>query len=319
MNERNVSCPIYVIAGFLDSGKTSFIKYTVEQDYFEIEGTTLLIVCEEGEEEYDDKSLLMHNTIKIVIDDKDELTYERLKELKKKYRPERVVIEYNAFWGMQYIEGLRTPFGWGIVQEIILADASTFTVYMNNMKSVFMDIAKNADMITFNRCTQDLPLANFRRSIKIVNPACDVMFEDSNGDVIDIFENALPYNLDDDIVVIDDADFGIFYIDARDNQEKYEGKNVRVHGQVYKSRDPKSDIFVPGRTAMTCCADDLQMIGFICKSRQARRLTRGNWVTVTAEMRYERLPEYGGDMGPVLYATKIEDAEPAENEWVSFS
>jgi putative membrane protein len=320
MNDYDeLTCPIYLITGFLDSGKTSFINFTVGQEYFEIDGLTLLLICEQGEEEYERKYLLDHNTVPVIIENKEDLTLEKLNALRRKFRPERVLIEYNPFWGMKDIEVMEMPDGWGIVQEIVLADASTFLVYMNNMKSLFMDMARNADMITFNRCTQELPLANFRRSVKVVNPACEILFEDVNGDVLDIFENALPYDPDADIINIEDEDYGIFFVDARDNPDRYDGKIVRIHGQVYKSRDPKADVFVPGRMAMTCCAEDMQFIGFLCKSKQARRLEAGSWVTVTAEMRFERAREYNDEVGPVLYATKIEDAEPSAMEWVAFT
>lgn len=319
MDEYDVTCPIYLISGFLDSGKTSFINYTVGEEYFAIDGLTLLLICEQGEEEYDEKYLLKNNTVPEIIENKEDLTLEKLKELKRKYRPERVLIEYNSFWSVKDIEEMEMPKGWAIVQEIVLADASTFLTYMNNMKSIFMEMVRNADMLTFNRCTEDLPLANFRRSVKVVNPGCEMLFEDVNGDVVDLFENTLPYDINADVINIEDEDFGIFFVDARDNPETYDGKTVRIHGQVYKSRDPKSDVFVPGRMAMTCCADDMQFIGFLCRSRQTRRLKAGSWVNVTAEIRFEKAREYNNEVGPVLYATSVEDAQPAAVEWVAFT
>ena len=53
MSDFNISTPVYLVTGVLESGKTSFLDFTAKQDYFQIEGTTLLITCEEGEEEYD--------------------------------------------------------------------------------------------------------------------------------------------------------------------------------------------------------------------------------------------------------------------------
>ena len=44
--------PVFICTGFLDSGKTTLVKETLmEQEWIE-EGRTLLLVCEEGEEEY---------------------------------------------------------------------------------------------------------------------------------------------------------------------------------------------------------------------------------------------------------------------------
>ena len=45
--------PVFLINGFLEAGKTEFLSFTMEQDYFRTEGKTLLIVCEEGDTEYD--------------------------------------------------------------------------------------------------------------------------------------------------------------------------------------------------------------------------------------------------------------------------
>ena len=49
--------PVYVINGFLESGKTEFISFTLAQPYFQVRGKTLLIVCEEGENEYEEALL----------------------------------------------------------------------------------------------------------------------------------------------------------------------------------------------------------------------------------------------------------------------
>ena len=38
--EDEVEIPIYLITGFLESGKTSFINFTVAQDYFQIDVCT---------------------------------------------------------------------------------------------------------------------------------------------------------------------------------------------------------------------------------------------------------------------------------------
>ena len=54
---------VYLMTGFLDSGKTQFLKFTLEQDYFQIPGTTLLILCEEGEEEYGAAGLKKFNIV----------------------------------------------------------------------------------------------------------------------------------------------------------------------------------------------------------------------------------------------------------------
>ena len=318
MPEEEYKVPVYVVTGFLESGKTSFLDFTIQNDYFQIDEPTLLIVGEQGEIEYDEKELLKCNTLMTVIEDKEGFTFEKLKYLDRKYHPSRVLIEFNPFWDIRELENMKMPDGWGIIQEIVMVDASTFQLYMQNMKSIFVEMVRNADMITFNRAADDLPLATFRRSVKVVNPACEIYFEDENRELTDIFEDSVPYDMDADIVEIADEDYGIFYVDAGENKERYEGKTVRFKGRVLKSKNDDADFFVPGRKAMTCCADDVAFIGYLCKSNNAPTLKTGTWVTVTAQIHYQNVKLYGGE-GPVFYAKKLEMAEPPVSELVYFN
>jgi len=65
---------VYLMTGFLDSGKTQFLNFTLSQDYFQIDGKTLLILCEEGEEEYDPRELLKYGVVIETVEDKEDLT-----------------------------------------------------------------------------------------------------------------------------------------------------------------------------------------------------------------------------------------------------
>jgi len=316
--ETTFRVPIYMIMGFLESGKTSFMNYTIKQEYFQIEEPTLLILCEEGEEEYDKMDLLSRNTFIEVIDEPADLTLEKLAKFEQKYHPDRVLLEYNGFWDIKNFYQMKLPEGWGITQEIVTVDGSTFAEYMKNMKSIFIEMVKNADMVLFNRCKSELPLASYRRSIKVVNPSAEMLFEGPDGEVTDIFKNELPYDLEKNPIVIDDVDFGIFFIDVRDNPDKYKGKTVQFTGKVFKSKKLDSGYFMPARPAMTCCADDISHIGYICYSKEAASLTSKRWVQVTAEVRWEKSPMYR-DKGPVLYAKKIKKTKAPKEEMVYFN
>ena len=94
MNEPDVM--VYLMTGFLDSGKTGFLKFTLKQDYFQIDGKTLLILCEDGEDEYDAMEMLRYGVVIERLEDREELTEEYLAELDRKHEPDRVVIEYNG-------------------------------------------------------------------------------------------------------------------------------------------------------------------------------------------------------------------------------
>lgn len=68
----DIRVPIYLVTGFLESGKTTFLDFTLQQEYFAIDGKTLSILCEEGEEEYDMDKLKLTNTVVEVIEDEED-------------------------------------------------------------------------------------------------------------------------------------------------------------------------------------------------------------------------------------------------------
>lgn len=316
MFDRDV--PVYLITGFLESGKTQFLDFTIGQSYFRIPEKTLLIVCEEGEEEYDAANLKKNNTVMEMIEEPEDFTLDTLKMLDKKHKPGRVLIEFNPLWSVDKLYEMDLPKYWEMAQHIVCVDASSFQIYMNNMKSLFVEMIRNADMVIFNRCEMDYPLASFRRSVKVVNSRADVLFEDEDGEIDDIFQDEMPYDMEADIIEIEDIDYGIWYVDMMDNLEDYVGKKVKFKGQVLKSRDLNAGFFVPGRMAMTCCADDTQFIGYVCKSVNSKRLRMGSWVEVTAMVKKEYMEVYG-DEGPVLQAIEIQPTEKPEQELVYFT
>ena len=306
-----IRVPIYLITGFLESGKTTFLRFTLDQDYFQIDGKTLLILMEEGEEEYDTKALAKNNTVVEVIEKEEDLTTERLEAMEIIHQPDRVVIEYNGMWLISRFYDMKLPFGWGVEQQITCVDGSTFQVYMANMKSIFMDMVKYTDMVVFNRCKREDPLANYRRSIKVSNQSAEVIFEDEEGEIDDIFGDQMPFDVNAPVIEIPPEDYGIWFVDAMDHPDTYVGKTVRFKGRVMKPRGMGSKFFVPGRIAMTCCADDTTFLGFVCKSAFAPKLKEKEWVEVTAKVAFERRMEYQGD-GVVLYAENVTPCEPLE-------
>ena len=163
-------------------------------------------------------------------------------------------------------------------------------------------------MVLFNRCTDLKPLAGYRRSVKVVSPQAEVIFEDEEGEIENIFQDDVPYDMNAPVIQIRPEDYGIWYVDIMENQEKYRGKVVEYTARVLKPKSFPSKLFFPGRMAMTCCADDTTFLGYICKSAYAPKLKVGQWVKIRAKVRYENLAMYHGS-GPVLEAEFIEEAE----------
>ncbi len=300
--------PVFLIDGFLESGKTQFLQFTMEQDYFKAEGKTLLIICEEGETEYSDELLKQTKTAAVYIDSLEELNRERLLELELLYNPERVLIEWNGMWNL---DDLKLPDDWKVYQQITLIDMSTFDLYAANMKSLLYAMVRNSEMIICNRCDGIEDLSGYRRTLKAMCPRGEIVFEDSEGEVNEIAEEDLPYDISADLVEISPEAYGIWYLDCMERRDRYEGKTVEFTAMVLKTPDFPKNYFVPGRMAMTCCEDDMTFLGFITKSRDAKDLETKQWVRVKARIAYEYWKDYEGE-GPVLYAESVEPAKPVK-------
>ena len=308
--------PVYMINGFLDSGKTSFLKFTLAQDYFQIKGNTLLILCEEGEEEYDAELLKKSKTIVEVLENEEDFTIENLAQYEKKWRPERIVIEYNGMWNCK---DLQLPAGWTVEQQITCVDAGSFNMYYNNMRAMVAEMVRKSELIIFNRCDDCMDyLASFRRNIKAVNPSATVVFENSEGEIDEIFEEDLPYNLKDSVIELTDTAYGIWYLDMMDHLERYEGKTVSFLAMVMNPPEFPKGYFVPGRLAMTCCAEDIAFIGYVCEYDGADKLKDKSWINVKAVVTKGFFAGYKGE-GPILKAVEITPAKKPKEEVISFS
>ena len=307
--------PVYVINGFLESGKTEFICYTLAQPYFQIKGRTLLIVCEEGEVEYDEKLLARSRTDMVVIDEEEDFNTSHLIELEKKYRPERIIIEYNGMWNFK---NMKLPWHWTVEQQITTVDASTFPMYFTNMKSLLAEMIRKSEMIIFNRCDGGEDLSVYKRHVKAINQQADIIFEDSQGEVNQIFEDDLPYNLNDPIIELDNQGYGIWYLDSLDNLDRYIGKTIQFTAMVLKPKEFPKGFFIPGRMAMTCCAEDMAFLGFACEYDKADTLTEKQWVKVTAKVAKEYFADYEGE-GPVLKAISVEQTKAPKEPVISFT
>ena len=307
--------PVYVINGFVESGKTEFICYTLAQPYFQIKGRTLLIVCEEGEVEYDEKLLARSRTDMVVIDEEEDFNTSHLIELEKKYRPERIIIEYNGMWNFK---NMKLPWHWTVEQQITTVDASTFPMYFTNMKSLLAEMIRKSEMIIFNRCDGVEDLSVYKRNVKAINQQADIIFEDSQGEVNQIFEDDLPYNLNDPIIELDNQGYGIWSLDSLDNLDRYIGKTIQFTAMVLKPKEFPKGFFIPGRMAMTCCAEDMAFLGFACEYDKADTLTEKQWVKVTAKVAKEYFADYEGE-GPVLKAISVEQTKAPKEPVISFT
>ena len=307
---------VYLFTGFLESGKSSFIQDTLLEQGFGEDEKTLIIACEEGEVTFDIPALEKENAYVEFIENEEDLNYETLLHLHQKYQPTQVMIEYNGMWDPALILGSEKPRGWQVYQSITLVDANAFGLQWANMKSIIAESVKYADMVIFNRCKSGMDLGSYRRSMRALNPALQIIFEDEKGDQVAISEQ-LPYDINADVIQVDDEDYGIWYMDVSERPEVYAGKKVRFKGQVLKNKYFKDKNFVPGRKVMTCCAEDTQFIGYISFYNNIASLDNREWIWVTATVKYEFQMAYK-KKGPVLYVESVEKTGAPKEEMVFF-
>jgi len=306
---------VYVINGFLESGKTEFITFTLGQPYFQIKGKTLILLCEEGENEYDEELLKRSRTEIELIEEQDDFSASKLLELEKKHKPDRIIIEWNGMWNAKE---MKLPWHWKVEQQITTIDATTFPMYFTNMRSLLAEMVRKSELIIFNRCDGIEELNVYRRNIKAVNAAADVVFEGENGEIDELFEEDLPYDLSQDVIVLDNQGYGIWYLDSMDHLERYIGKKIEFVAMVLKPDNFPKGYFVPGRMAMTCCADDMAFLGYACEFAGAGALKQKEWVKVTATVTKEYWEDYKGE-GPILHAISVEKTKAPKEEIISFT
>lgn len=300
---QNEEIPVFLINGFLESGKTQFLRFTMDQEYFQTDGKTLLLVCEEGEEEYPEELLRKTNTVKIQIEDESEITSDKLKAMEIAYDPERVIIEWNGMWMM---DSFRLPDGWFLNQQITIIDTSTFDMYLKNMKPLIGQMLRYTEMVICNRADDivEEKLGSYYVQLKAMAQNAEIIFEGKNGEIRGDFNIDLPYDINADFIQVKPEDFAYFYIDIMDRPERYDGKRVEYTGELLMPEELGKDAFVPGRMVMTCCEADMRFLGLICRYKGASVYRNKDWVKIRGTVHAEENREYGG-IGPVIYCDEV--------------
>ncbi len=308
--------PVYAFTGFLDSGKTKFIQDTLCDTRFNAGERTLLLVCEEGEEEYNIKAYPHKNVFPEVIE-QDEITTQELEKLFRKHKAERVVVELNGMLpAMDFYQ--KMPEEWQVAQEVMFADGNTILSYNANMRSLVVDKLGGCEMVVFNRLSPDADIMPLHKLARALNRRVGILYEYTDGRTqFDDIKDPLPFDMDAPIVKINDEDYGLFYRELVEEPKKFKGKTVSFKAQVAKLRKEKEGFFAPGRFVMTCCVDDIEFMGLPCKYPKAQELKSREWIQLTAEVEVRFHSLYHG-IGPVPRAISVEDAEAPEQDVATF-
>lgn len=308
--------PVYVFTGFLEAGKTKSIRETLSDRRFNSGENTLLLLCEEGEEEYDAEFPDTKVTI-VPVEEEEQLTSRFLAEQAAKCRADRVVVEYNGMWMLETLYKA-LPKGWFVYQELMFADAGTFLTYNANMRALVVDKLQGCELAVFNRVDEKTDKMALHKIVRGVSRRANISYELPDGTLeYDEIEDPLPFDINAPVIEIKDRDYAWWYRDFAEEMKKYIGKKIRFKGIVAKDKKMPEGVIVAGRHIMTCCADDIAYRGIVCIYHAPFVLKTRDWVMVEGEIRYEFNKLYRGK-GPVLYVSEISRIQPPEQPVATF-
>ncbi len=316
--------PVYIFTGFMDSGKTTMMKDTlINSGFAEDLDSILILQCEDGDEEFTQEELdSIHAKLFQFEDEDDFFDKEKLLEIDKENLPDAIFIEYNGTWGTDRLyAGSELPDHWVVAQSLAVVDATTFEMYLLNMRQMMQEQLKQAEVIFFNRYDKSMNKSKIRTSVKAFNRPAQIVYMLSDGS-IDQSPEELPFDITKDELEISDSDYAIWFTDCMDNPKKYDGKIVSFTALIYNPSEGdgklKPGVIVPGRFAMTCCVEDIQFLGMKCKYADASSVSHKSWVKIKAKVKHEFAREYKGK-GPVLYPISLEATDKPEDELVYFN
>lgn len=307
--------PVYILTGFIESGKTTFMERLLASPDFITGEKTIILLCENGIEEVKDQLITFNNAQVIRVESEDGFTEEFLNEIDKKYEPERIIVEYNCMWKFDKLINMKLPSWWILSQIVCLVDASTFKMYMNNLRMLMAEQYKNADLVVFNRCNKDLNKTAVRGSIKAVNKKAQIAFELENGKIDDSLDE-LPFDTDAPVIKIEEYDFALWYADATSFPEKYQKKRIQLIGKVSPQKCP-DNFFVLGRRAMTCCENDITFLPVICRYKSEPMPQCDKYIQITGNLIVSYLEKFEAYM-PVITVTDFKEVPAPSDELLYF-
>lgn len=310
--------PVYLFTGFLDAGKTKFINETLMGDKRFTEGKTiLLILCEEGEEEYE-PSLFAHGNVYCgKIEDQDSLSPAAMGKMAEGRGVDLVLIEYNGMWALDNLYR-SLPEGWVVAQETAFFDATSILTYNANMRAQVVDKLQSCDLAVFNRVEKGGDVMPYHKLVRGISRSATIVYDFTDGTTQrDEIEDPLPFDINAPVVEIEDRDFALWYRDMGEKLDAYDGKTVKFRGMVAHNPKLKKNELILGRKIMTCCADDITYSGLVADYEAASMFPNGAWLSVTAKISLKKHALYE-NRGPVLKVLTAARTDPPDEEIATF-
>jgi uncharacterized membrane protein YraQ (UPF0718 family) len=169
---------IDMITGFLESGKTTFIKEILNSNYIEEFNKIVLVICEEGFIEYEEEKLKEMDIKIVILENESDLNDDLFQQIAYEYNPDYILVEYNGTWNISNILRLKIPFDYKFRNVIFVSEAVNFRNQLSNMATVMQPHILNSDVVIFNRF-EKLHQGMQKRlisDIKNINPRTRVTF-----------------------------------------------------------------------------------------------------------------------------------------------
>lgn len=309
------SVAVFVFAGFLESGKTTALQGMLLSKREILDGKSVIISTEDGEEQYK-KDILKELDIDVIeTEDEESFTLEYLEEIDRRYRPDTVYIEFNGMWDLKTFINKELPDGWYYATIFSLVDATTYEIYQQNMRQTLMNPLSVSDVILFNRFDESFSKGDVRRALKILNNRAEVFFTRKDGS-IDNGTDELFIPDEAGVLEVDSSLFCPWFVDCVENTDKYYDKKVRFTAMVSSGRGLGAGQIYVGRYAAICCAEDAQFIGFIAQTKGRDDLSDGDWVELEALVTQGEMDR--GRKIILLKADEIKKVEAPEEKFLYF-
>lgn len=240
-----------LVYGFLEAGKTTYIRECIRDDVFYKRGRTLVLCFEQGEEEYSESELAEKNAYIAYYGGDDRSNGEGVRsfceESIERYRPDRIYVELNTM-----MDGLREQFPecMRVTFAITLIDWATMPVYYANFLKLIKDMVSNSYQVIFRGCPSSDLLAPYGQAFRLMNPKAVYLRQDPMGYHEKAFGLFLPFSLDESEITITEKEYLPLWLDALDHPEHYDGKTLHFTDPLEIRRIDESIPWALGRIVM---------------------------------------------------------------------
>lgn len=266
-----------VVYGFKAAGKTSYIRDCIINDYFYKYGTTLVLCFQRGQEVFDAEILRKRNAFAAYYDGVQDIKEFCLEQIMK-YNPDRIYAEMNT-----NIPDIRAMFPevMNVTFTVTLFDWTTFDWYYTCFKQLISQMVSESQQVTFRGCPSKELLSPYAQEFWLMNHKASYLRQDPMGYHEKAFDLFVPYSLEEKSITISEKEYLIFWLDAADHPEHYDGKQIIFKDPLELRQMEENPPWYAGRVVMTCCMADLQFMSFELKGSGAEGL-HGGWAALKA-------------------------------------